>query len=169
MPNWNSCTSPVTTPMATLMTSSVPKNLVSRRYSSSLVRYQAVCSSAVRKASPIVIGTKKKWLIVTNANSTRARSTFVTGLPPVELAIQVDRGADQRQVAEGLREVPELAAGGVDLLREQAQVVGVGEHLLEDQPGLLQPSGPSQRVDVPERAQRERTLIPGQAVRGGAG
>ena len=60
IPNWNSCTSPVTTPIATLITSSVPKNLVSRRYSSCLLRYHAVCSSAVRKASPIVTGTKKK-------------------------------------------------------------------------------------------------------------
>ena len=31
IPNWNSCTMPVTTPIATLMTSSVPKNFVSRR------------------------------------------------------------------------------------------------------------------------------------------
>ena len=31
IPNSNSCTRPVTTPTATLMTSSVPKNLVSRR------------------------------------------------------------------------------------------------------------------------------------------
>ena len=31
IPNWNSWTRPVTTPIATLMTSSVPKNLVSRR------------------------------------------------------------------------------------------------------------------------------------------
>ena len=60
IPNWNSCTIPVTTPIATLMTSSVPKNRVSRRYSSFLLRCHAVCSSAVRKASPIVIGTKKK-------------------------------------------------------------------------------------------------------------
>ena len=77
IPNWNSCTSPVTTPIAMLITSSVPKNLVSRRYSSRLLRYHAVCSSAVRNASPIVTGTKKKWLIVTNANCHRARSTFV--------------------------------------------------------------------------------------------
>src|SRR5437763_3860406 len=59
-----------------LMTSSVPKNLVSRRYSSCPLRCHAVCSSAVRNASPIVIGTKKKWLIVTNANCHRARSTL---------------------------------------------------------------------------------------------
>src|SRR5215472_428999 len=79
IPNWNSCTSPVTTPIATLITSSVPKNRVSRRYSSSLVRYHAVCSSAVRKARPIVTGTKKKWLIEVNANWIRARSTFIGG------------------------------------------------------------------------------------------
>ncbi len=60
IPNWNSCTRPVTTPIATLMTSSVPKNLVSRRYSSRSLRYQAVCSKAVKNASPIVTGTKKK-------------------------------------------------------------------------------------------------------------
>ena len=60
IPNWNSWTRPVTTPIATLMTSRVPKNRVSRRYSSRLLRYQAVCSNAVRKASPIVTGTKKK-------------------------------------------------------------------------------------------------------------
>ena len=33
IPKWNSCIRPVTTPKATLMTSRVPKNLVSRRYS----------------------------------------------------------------------------------------------------------------------------------------
>ena len=60
MPNWNSWTRPVTTPIATLMTSRTPKNRVSRRYSSRLLRNHAVCSNAVRKARPIVTGTKKK-------------------------------------------------------------------------------------------------------------
>ena len=81
IPNWNSCTRPVTTPIATLITSNVPKNRVSRRYSSRPLRCHAVCSNAVRNASPIVIGTKKKWLIVTNANCHRARSTFIVGDP----------------------------------------------------------------------------------------
>src|SRR5580693_7549125 len=76
IPNSNSCTIPVTTPIATLMTSSVPKNLVNRRYSSWRLRCHAVCSSAVRKASPIVIGMKKKWLIDVNANCHRARSSL---------------------------------------------------------------------------------------------
>ena len=60
IPNWNSWTRPVTTPIATLMTSSTPKNRVSRRYSSRLLRYHAVCSNAVRNARPIVTGTNKK-------------------------------------------------------------------------------------------------------------
>ena len=45
-----------------------------------------------------------------------------------------------------------------DLLGVQADVVGVGQHLLEHQPGLLQPAGPGQRVHVGERAQGERAL-----------
>ena len=60
IPNSNSCTSPVTTPTATLISSSVPKNRVSRSSSGFLLRYHQVCSSAVRNASPIVTGTKKK-------------------------------------------------------------------------------------------------------------
>ena len=61
IPNWNSCTSPVTTPIATLIRSSVPKNLVSRSGPGSPERYHVVCSTATRKASPIVTGTNRKW------------------------------------------------------------------------------------------------------------
>ena len=61
IPNWNSWTSPVTTPTATLITSSVPKNRVSRWCSGLPDRYQTVCSTATRNASPIVIGTNRKW------------------------------------------------------------------------------------------------------------
>src|SRR5262249_4483193 len=82
IPNWNSCTRPVTTPIARLMTSRVPKNRVSRRYSGLLRRYQAVCSRAVRNASPIVTGTNRKWLTVTNANSHLARSNRMRCLLP---------------------------------------------------------------------------------------
>ena len=61
MPNWNSCTMPVTTPMAKLIRKSLPKNLVSRRYSGLLVRTQAVSSPAMTAVRPIVSGTKRKW------------------------------------------------------------------------------------------------------------
>ena len=61
MPNWNSCTSPVTTPTAMLISSRVPKNRVSRLWSSLPERYHLVCRTATRNASPIVTGTKTKW------------------------------------------------------------------------------------------------------------
>ena len=61
MPNSNSWTNPVTTPMATLMSNKVPKNLVSRLKVGLSLRYQLVWSSATKKASPMVTGTNKKW------------------------------------------------------------------------------------------------------------
>ena len=62
IPNWNSCTSPVTTPdrhvdhQQRAEEPGQPQVII--RF---LLRCHAVCSSAVRNASPIVIGTKKKW------------------------------------------------------------------------------------------------------------
>jgi len=61
MPNWNSWTMPVATPIAKLMSSSLPKNLVSRSQRSLPVTTQTVCMIATRGASPIVSGTKMKW------------------------------------------------------------------------------------------------------------
>ena len=52
IPNWNSCTSPVATPMAKLMSSSVPKNFVRRSQASTPVRYHAVCMIATSGARP---------------------------------------------------------------------------------------------------------------------
>ena len=77
----------------------------------------------------------------------------------VELVVEVDRGTDEGKMAERLREVTELLAGGADLLRIQAQVVGVGVHLLEDQPRLVEPPGAGESVHVPERAQGEGALV----------
>ena len=61
MPNWNSCTMPVATPIAKLISRSLPKNLVSRSQRSLPVRTQIVCMIATSGASPIVSGTKMKW------------------------------------------------------------------------------------------------------------
>ena len=61
MPNWNSCTMPVTTPIAKLIRNSLPKNFVRRRYSCFPVRTQAVSMPAMTAESPIVIGTNTKW------------------------------------------------------------------------------------------------------------
>ena len=61
MPNWNSCTRPVATPIAKLMRKSLPKKRVSRSHPSSPVFHQIVCITASVYASPIVSGTKMKW------------------------------------------------------------------------------------------------------------
>ena len=47
-------------------------------------------------------------------------------------------------------------------------MVRVGEHLLEGELCLLDPAGARERLDVPERADRERALVATQAVRRGA-
>src|SRR5688572_17389126 len=76
---------------------------------------------------------------------------------PTPCPVEVERGADQPQVGERLWEVPQRLAVWTRLLRIQPQVVGVAEHLLEQQPCLLQPPpvgppGAGQRLDQPEAA-----------------
>nr|KEO85294.1 hypothetical protein DA06_25530 [Georgenia sp. SUBG003] len=78
MPNWNSCTMPVATPSAKLMSRTLPKNFVSRCHFSSPVRTHAVCMIATRGDSPIVRGTRMKWYTVVMPNCHRARSSAST-------------------------------------------------------------------------------------------
>src|SRR5215831_7915506 len=85
----------------------------------------------------------------------------------VKGAVEVKRGADQRQVGQCLGEVPLLRSGAADLLGVQAEVVAVGEHLLERQPRLVQAPGAGERLDVPERACREGAFGAAQPVRAG--
>src|SRR5690606_16917198 len=92
-----------------------------------------------------------------------ARAQGLAGV--VELVVEVQRRGDQRQVGERLGEVADLLAGRVDLLRVHAEVVAVGEHLGEGEARVLDPPRARQRVDVEERAQRERALRAGQPVR----
>ena len=77
MPNWNSMTRPVATPIAKLIRNSAPKKRVRRSHRSSPVRCQSVCITARRGASPRVSGTKTKWKSVVSANCQRASSTAV--------------------------------------------------------------------------------------------
>ncbi len=86
IPNWNSWTSPVATPIAKLISISVPKNRVSRSQASSPERYQSVCMTATSGASPSVSGTKRKWYSEVIANWTRASSTVVTATVPISPA-----------------------------------------------------------------------------------
>src|SRR6266540_1732377 len=78
--------------------------------------------------------------------------------PPrvVQPLVDADRGVDQREVGERLREVADLLAGGVDLLGIEAEVVGIGQHLRERQPGVVEAPRAGERVDVQEGAERER-------------
>src|SRR5918911_1040415 len=86
-------------------------------------------------------------------------------LPPgPERSIEVEGGANKGQVCEGLREVAQCLAARPNLLRIKPQVVGVREHLFEDEPGFLNLSCSRQRLDEPERAQTEGALLTHQAV-----
>ncbi len=53
---------------------------------------------------------------------------------------------------ERLREITEVLATVPDLLREQAEVVRIAEHLLEQETRLLEVAGTRQALDVPERS-----------------
>ena len=61
MPNSNSCTIPVATPIAKLIRKSVPKKCVSRSQFWLPVRSQSVCIVATIGPSPSVSGTNRKW------------------------------------------------------------------------------------------------------------
>ena len=67
--------------------------------------------------------------------SAMARSPGVAG--GRESAVEIEGGADERQVRERLGEVAEVLRLGTELLAVQAQVTGVAEHLLEEEPRLL--------------------------------
>src|SRR5699024_8864924 len=61
IPNWNSWTKPVATPMMKLIMKILPQNLVIRRYCSLPVLCQAVCIATKTMPKPMVSGTIKKW------------------------------------------------------------------------------------------------------------
>ena len=76
----------------------------------------------------------------------------------VQAFVQGDGSVDQRQVGECLREVADLFAGGGDLFGVQADVVRVGQHLLEGQARVVEPARPRKGVDIQECAERERSF-----------
>src|SRR3954454_20747449 len=87
------------------------------------------------------------------------------GSGPVQRGVEAEGRVDEGEVGERLRGVPELLAGEADLLGEETEVGGVGQYLLEHQPGLVQPPGAREGIDVGERAQREGALRATQTVR----
>src|SRR5262245_63920236 len=84
-------------------------------------------------------------------------------------AVEIEGGADEREMREGLGEVPEPLTAGTALLGVETEVVRVAEHLLEHEPGLLEPGGvgapgAGEGLDQPERADVERALLAAEPV-----
>ena len=59
--------------------------------------------------------------------------------PGAESAVEVERRADQCKVRESLREIAQSLSAVSGLLGVKAQVIRISEHLLEEQPGILEP------------------------------
>src|SRR5829696_962093 len=95
-------------------------------------------------------------------SATRVRAEHRRASRVVQALVKADGGVDQGEMGEGLREVADLLTDGVDLLGVEAEVVGVGQHLREGQPCVVEPPGTSQGVDVQEGAERERPFRPGK-------
>src|SRR5437667_205972 len=78
-------------------------------------------------------------------------------LSSTECAIQVVCRADQRKVRECLGKVSQCFSVRSCFFSEQPEVIGIGQHFLEDQPRVFEPgpvlsSRSSQGLDEPERA-----------------
>ncbi len=67
-------------------------------------------------------------------------------------------------MGEGLGEISEGFSGGPDPLRVQANVISVGERLLQDEPRFFQPAGFRETLHQPERAGAEAALGRREAV-----
>ena len=87
-------------------------------------------------------------------------------------AVQIEGGADQGQVGEGLGEIAKGLALGAGLLGVEAEVIGVAEHPLEDDAGLVELlrvglAGAGQRLDQPEGAHVEGAFVAGESIHTG--
>src|SRR5262245_39983736 len=65
-------------------------------------------------------------------------------------AVEIESGADERQMRERLREVAEMLRLKAELLAVEPLMIGVPEHLLEEKACLLQVSHAGEALDVPE-------------------
>src|SRR5215471_14791802 len=86
-------------------------------------------------------------------DSQRRRAVGASSVPSPGVAgsretpVEIEGGADERQVCERLGEVAEVLRLGPELLAVQPQVIGVAEHLLEEQPCLGQIPHPGEALD----------------------
>src|ERR1700733_15432920 len=87
----------------------------------------------------------------------------------IQIAVQIKCGADQRQVSESLWEIAKRLALGPNLLRVQAQMIRISEHLFKQVAGSVQTLGiggaaARQGLHQPKRAEIECALGALQAV-----
>src|SRR5580704_17047543 len=86
--------------------------------------------------------------------------------PPflVQPPVQLKRSADQRQMRKCLRKIAQMLARRAQLFCEEAQVIGVTQHLLEQESGSFCVVTSGQTFDQPERTHAESSFGSHQAV-----
>src|SRR5438105_12702632 len=102
-------------------------------------RRHGVHDPVVRPAatSPAIGPSTHSWTDSPDGEAERRQVQAAGPGPVVQLMVEIDGRVDQPEVGERLREVAQLLPGGPDLLPVQSKVVGVGQHLVEGQPGLV--------------------------------
>src|SRR5262249_19967199 len=83
--------------------------------------------------------------------------------------VQIEGGTDEGQVRERLREVAQVLRLKAELLTVQPQVIRVAEHLLEEEPCLLQVAHPGEALDIAEGTHRKRSFLSREPVGESAG
>src|SRR6185295_9691297 len=78
-------------------------------------------------------------------------------------AVEIESRADQSQMRECLRKIAQSFPAAAGLFRIQTDVIGIAEHLLEEQPGVVESDWvgvacTSQGLDQPERTHVEGPL-----------
>jgi hypothetical protein len=76
------------------------------------------------------------WCELDRAEQLQLLSKFLT-----QLAVEIERRGYQGEVGKRLREIAEELSGRSDLFGVEAEMVPVGQHLLENQPRFVYPSG----------------------------
>src|SRR5262245_24173499 len=78
--------------------------------------------------------------------------------------VEIEGGADEGEVRERLWEVAEVLRLKAELLAVQPEVIGVAQHLLEEEPRLVQVAHAGEALDIPEGTHRKRAFLPREPV-----
>src|SRR5262245_18841219 len=72
--------------------------------------------------------------------------------------VEIEGGADERQVRERLGEVAEVLRLVTELLAVEPEVIRVAQHLLEEEARFVQVAHAREALDIPEGAHRKRAF-----------